>query len=330
VRAIAQAREVDARSVVVGAGSSALIFLAFRLWLGPASRALILDPTYGEYAHVLERVVDCAVDRFELQRNEGYRVDPARLADRIARKDYDLVALVNPNSPTGVHVPRADLIEILKCAPERTRVWVDETYVEYAGQNASVERFAAESRNVVVCKSMSKVYALSGLRVAYLCGAPGLVREIRPITPPWAVGLPAQVAAVAALQDPEYYARRYRQTHALRLGLAARLAVEGKIEVVAGIGPPLLCHLPEDGPDAASVCASASRAGVYLRDAGSMGAGLGRHALRIAVKNRVANRRVVQVIDQALGAVRRASGIHRRPRGARGLLEASTPDQTSS
>lgn len=50
-----------------------------------------------------------------------------------------------------------------------TRIWIDETYIDYVDPKLSLESFAAVSPNVIVCKSMSKVYALSGLRVAYRC-----------------------------------------------------------------------------------------------------------------------------------------------------------------
>ena len=170
-RAIALARGVQADSILPGAGSSDLIFLALRHWLKPESRVLILDPTYGEYPHVLECVIGCQAERLTLCRSEGYRLDPGRLVDCLA-ESYDLVVLVNPNSPTGRHVPREELIAVLRHAPPATRIWVDETYVEYAGPDQSPETFAAASENVIVCKSMSKVYALSGVRAAYLCAGP--------------------------------------------------------------------------------------------------------------------------------------------------------------
>ena len=59
---------------------SDLIFLAFRQWLYPSnSRALVLDPTYGEYLHILRQVIGCKVDQFPLHRGENYRVDLQRL-----------------------------------------------------------------------------------------------------------------------------------------------------------------------------------------------------------------------------------------------------------
>src|SRR5262249_13274120 len=76
LRTIARVRDVPLECLVPGAGSSSLIFLAFRHWLTPASRVLILDPTYGEYPHVLEQVIGCRVDRLVLCRRDGYQLDP--------------------------------------------------------------------------------------------------------------------------------------------------------------------------------------------------------------------------------------------------------------
>src|SRR6266850_1229630 len=179
-----------------------------------------------------------------LSHRDLYQLDLDRLVAALS-DGYDLVVLVNPNSPTGRHVPRERLEAVLRRAPAATRVWIDETYVEYAGVGQSLERFAAHSENLIVCKSMSKVYALSGARAAYLCAGPHQLEELRAITPPWVVSLPAQVAAVRALQDPEYYAARYRETGALREELADQLR-SLSWEVVPGIANFLLCHLPTD------------------------------------------------------------------------------------
>jgi histidinol-phosphate/aromatic aminotransferase/cobyric acid decarboxylase-like protein/GNAT superfamily N-acetyltransferase len=298
IETIAERRGVMAENILPGAGSSDLIFRALRQWLTPASHALILDPTYGEYAHVLERVISCTVDRLTLSREQGYEVDLPRLAAALA-DGYDLVVLVNPNSPTGRHVSRAQLERVLSRAPLRTRVWVDETYVEYAGPGESLERFAAQSENVIVCKSMSKVYALSGARAAYLCAGPHQLEELRAITPPWVVSLPAQVAAVRALRDPGYYSARHAETAALREGLAAQLRALGW-EVLPGIANFLLCHLPEDGPDAAWIVRRCREQGLFLRDASGMGSCLGSHALRIAVKDAGTNQRMAAILRQTI------------------------------
>ncbi|HEX4264137.1 MAG TPA: histidinol-phosphate transaminase [Verrucomicrobiae bacterium] len=303
VHAIARARGVRPENILPGAGSSDLIFLALRHWLTPSSRVLILDPTYGEYAHVLKHVVRCRVDRIALARGNGYRLDLEEFA-RFAARGYDLIVLVNPNSPTGQHVPRVELKKALRAVPCGTRVWIDETYIEYAGPDESLERFAASSANVVVCKSMSKVYALSGARAAYLCGPMAMMEDLRAINPPWAVSLPAQVAAVAALRDPDYYAARYAETHRLRDELAERLSEQTGWEVLPGIANFLLCHLPENGPGAAMVVKHCRARGLFLRDAGAMGRGLGNYAVRIAVKDAETNERMLQIISEVNNRLR--------------------------
>ena len=298
IRTIARVRGVEPENVLPGSGSSTLIFLALREWLTAASRVLLLDPTYGEYAHVLEEVIGCRVTRLPLPREDGYRLDPAHLSEALSQ-GYDLAVLVNPNSPTGAHVPRSVLEAVLAAAPAHTRIWIDETYVEYAGEGQSLERFAAASRNVMVCKSMSKVYALSGARAAYLCGPAEVLRALRRYTPPWAVSLIGQVAAVEALQDPGYYAARYAETRMLREALAAELERLG-LSVVPGVANFILGHLPAGGPNAAAVVEECHAHGLFLRDTGGMGAQMGTHTLRTAVKDAETNRKIVEILECVL------------------------------
>ena len=303
VQAISDARGIPSDSIAVGAGSSSLIYLAFREWLTQNSRVLLPDPTYGEYAHVLEEVIGCRTDRLPLSRADGFRIDPDYLLWAIAQARYDLVVLVNPNNPTGRLLPRALLEPVLATAPSYTRIWIDEAYVEYAGRDESLEATAADSPHVVVCKSLSKAYALSGARAAYLCGHPSRMRPLRRLTPPWAVSLPAQVAAVAALRDPAYYEARYRETVLLRKALAASLrsAIPG-VDVFEGVANFVLCTLPSSGPDAATVCERCRMHNVYLRDFATMSRQLGRHALRISVKEATTNVRIVDVLARAVAA----------------------------
>jgi histidinol-phosphate/aromatic aminotransferase/cobyric acid decarboxylase-like protein len=252
---------------------------------------------YSEYAHVLEQVIGATVDRLPLSRANRYEVDLDRLHNSL-QDGYDLVVLVNPNSPTGRHIPRQALETILRSVPSRTRVWVDETYIEYAGVGESLERFAAQSDNVIVCKSMSKVYALSGMRVGYLCAGAHQLEALRSITPPWVVGLPAQLAASLALGDPDYYAARYGETRELREQLRAQLGpVEW--ETITGVGNFLLAHLPENGPSARDLIQDCERRGLFLRNAGLMGSQMGPRAVRVAVKDAATNARMVNIIHAA-------------------------------
>ena len=299
VSRIADTRGVARDSVIAGAGSSSLIFLALRHWLTRESRALVLDPSYGEYTHVLENVVRCSIDRLVLNREEGYRVDPEQL-ERHLRGGYDLVVIVNPNNPTGRHVPRKDLERVIRGAPRETLFWVDETYVDYVHRDESLERFAGQSENVVVCKSMSKMYALSGLRVGYLCGPPRMIQPLRLLNAPWAVSLPGQIAAVTAFEDDEYYSRRYQETHTLRNRLTSGLQSLGISEITPGTANYLLFRLPDEGPTAQELIERCRKGNLFLRNASATSTVLDGRYVRIAVKDAHTNWRMAEILGRAL------------------------------
>lgn len=294
--AIAEARGVQPASVLAGAGSSDLIFRALPRWLNCSSRVLLLDPTYGEYAHILEKVIGCRVERLTLRREGSYDV-PVDALRRALASPYDLIVLVNPNSPTGRHLSAETLGPLLKFAHPATRVWVDETYVDFVDSAQSLESLAAQSENIIVCKSMSKAYALSGARVAYLCASPHQLEELRAFTPPWAVSMVAQLAAVRALESPGYYAARWLETTSLREQLAADLRSLGW-EIIPGVANFLLCHLPEDGPTASHIVAKCREHGLFLRNATRMGSRLGERAIRVAVKDEETNRRMMDILGR--------------------------------
>ena len=223
-----------------------------------------------------------------------YEVDPPALAERI-RRGVDWVVLVNPNSPTGSHLERGELRRIIADSPAATRFWIDETYVDYVAADQSLEHDAASSSRIVVCKSMSKVYALSGVRAAYLCGPPSLLEGLARVSPPWGVSLPAQMAACAALGAADYYEARWRETHRLRSGLREGLRALGW-RVFPGCANFLLCQLPDGGPTAADVVREARTEGLFIRDVQPMGQRFDGRALRVAVKDEATSRAMLQIL----------------------------------
>ena len=299
--AIAAARALPADSLTVGAGSSDLIFRAFGRWLTPDSRVLLLDPAYGEYAHVTEEVIGCRVDRLRLHREDGWRLDPQRLADATCSGDYDLVVVVNPNNPTGRHAPAGELRAVIAATPARTRWWIDEAYLGYVGLSESLSDLAAADPRVVVCSSLSKMYALSGVRAAYLVAEPDTAARLRRWTPPWPVSLPGQMAAVAALRDPAHYTECWRRTHVLRRRLAAELAESSPVVTVdESVANFVTVTLPAVGPGAARLVDECRRQGVHLRDLSPMSPRYEGRTVRIAVREPAGNARIVTAFGDAL------------------------------
>lgn len=295
VKIIAEVRGIKEQYILPGAGSSDLIFLSLTKLLNKKSNVLIIDPCYGEYIHVLENVIQCCVTRFNIYRDEGFIINTGNLLKEI-NKGYDMVVLVNPNSPTGVHTQKKVLEELLLKIPVSTIVWLDETYIEFVGSSESLEKFAIKTENVIVCKSMSKVYALSGVRAAYLCCSPHLIEILKQFTPPWAISLPAQAAAITALLDSKYYQQKYAETNILRNRLKQDLQQLGVDEVINGVANFLLFYLPAHFPQIDKFLESCKQKNLYLRDVSNMGKNIGLNAVRIAVKDEVTNNRMIDII----------------------------------
>jgi histidinol-phosphate/aromatic aminotransferase/cobyric acid decarboxylase-like protein len=176
-------------------------------------------------------------------------------------------------------------------------VIIDETYIEYCGSNESIETECERSPNLIVLKSMSKVYALSGLRVGYMVASREAVSKVAKWMPPWAVSLPAQVAAVEALGDDEYYQRRYAETHDLRQELVSALMRSVRVRAYPSSTNLVLLEVQTS---AQAILEGMQRRGVFVRNCDSMGSRLGDRFLRIAAKNREQNERIAEALQAAV------------------------------
>ena len=156
--------------------------------------------------------------------------------------------------------------------------------------------------NIVICKSMSKVYALSGVRCAYLCGPASMIEELRPLSPPWAVSLPGQIAACEALRSTSYYEEKWRETHELREELGNELKQLGW-KVFPGCANFLLCQLPPNQPLVRDLVDACRKQKLYLRDVTSMGKRFDERTLRIAIKDKQTNLKALQILRGVLAKV---------------------------
>jgi len=299
IKTISEHRTLNQESILPGAGSSDLIFRIFNQWLRPSSKVLILDPTYGEYSHILNKIIKCKVERLELKREEGYNINIDKLREKLNQK-FDLFVWVNPNSPTGLHINKNEVERLLLNNKGCERIWIDETYVEYAGREQTLERFAEKSNNVFVCKSMSKVYALSGLRAAYLCANPNNIWPLKRITPPWVISLPAQIAATYALKQEDYYIKKYQETHELRDKLELQLKQIGIDEIIPGIANFIMFHVGNDKFSASRIVNECKLKKLYLRDLSGMGTSFEDDAIRMAVKDLNTNNKMIAILRECL------------------------------
>lgn len=208
IDAIAEHRKLDSSCISLGAGSSEIIHRVLPMLFGKGP-AVILDPTYSEYGFVFSRD-GIAIHRYRLKPEDDFKIDVTALIEFC--QAASIVVLVNPNNPTGQALSRSQILRIRDELPQRTTLWVDEAYVDYCPAGTTVEHDASKIDGLYVLKSLSKAYALSGIRAAYLTCTPKAANEIKRRTPPWIIGTSAQRAGCAALGDTAYYKRRWIET----------------------------------------------------------------------------------------------------------------------
>jgi histidinol-phosphate aminotransferase len=193
--AVARMHGAEAAHVCIGNGSDDLLNLLVRCFCGPGAAAAIPLPSYSLYP-VLIGIQDGSAIPLQMDR------DMALPVERIAASGARILFLTSPNAPTGVGFENAEIVRLLGCFDGI--VVVDEAYAPFARENAS-GLFRAHP-NLVIVRTLSKAYALAGLRVGYALANAETIGLIDRVRDSYNVGRLAQVAALAAVGDPDYYA----------------------------------------------------------------------------------------------------------------------------
>jgi len=272
--------DLPASQVVVGAGSVELIWALARAFAGPDRRGLIVSPAFGEYEQALRATgaavvsVEMAAPRFGFPSQE---LEAALAASSIAT-----AFICRPSNPCLTAAPDGELAAIARRWPATLFV-VDEAYLPMFDGIDGVPL----APNIAVLRSLTKIFALPGLRLGYLLAPPPIAAAVQAALPPWNVSSPAQAAGVVAARlMASHLAPIREQIAALRSSLAERLAsVAGR---PAQAGGPFLLYQSEDAP---ALVGRLREQGVQVRHAASFG--LPRY-IRIGVRTEPDQERLVR------------------------------------
>lgn len=285
---------VDPGSIVCGNGSTELIYLIARA-LKPAT-VVIPAPTFQEYerAVVLQnRAARITIKHPLLNRSDDFDLNPDYFIH--AMEDAQLAFLCNPNNPTGRLVKKNALLAIADAARQlRCYLVVDEAFIDFTPA-ASVIRAVAENPYLVVLRSLTKFYALSGLRIGFAVAPPEICGLLKRHKEPWTVNTLAQRAGCAALGDTAY------QKETLALIKAEKKSMERELKRL-GIDyvPSAVNYYLLRMDNAQEIGAALRRKGILVRDCANF-TGLDGSYMRIAVKSKRDNRRLLNELGNELG-----------------------------
>ncbi len=197
-RSVAWRHNLNLENVVVGNGSSALIYLLARV-LKP-QKALIWEPTFTEYERALRQSNSQVINLPSWDPEKKILLED--LLEATVDAQPDLVFLCNPNNPTGALWSLAELECIVSEFKKAKIICVlDEAFIDFVGAEFSFAARVNDFDNLIVLRSLTKIYALAGLRCGYLLCGPSLNRHISDSLEPWSLNSVAIAAAIVALEN---------------------------------------------------------------------------------------------------------------------------------
>ena len=279
--------------ILVTSGATEALSLAIR-GLRPR-RVGVLAPAYRDIERAAAQA-GAKVTFLKASEARGFTHD-WDLAARWAR-GRDLVALGTPNNPTGRVTAPEVLARLAEAAPD-TLFLVDEAFLDFldAPEAWSLARGGAAPENVLVLRSFTKCYAIPGLRLGYAAGDRKLIARLKAAGEPWSVNALAQAAGLACLKEADYARRLRALVREERDFLSAGLARFG-FKVYPSQANFILVRLA--GPAAAWV-ERLGRNGILVRDASDF-PGLGKRHVRIAVRTRKENARLLAAMGAGVSA----------------------------
>ena len=279
---------VGTDEIAVANGSTELIHLLPRMVGG--KRGLIVAPAFAEYALALKRS-GWQFDYLTLKSGDGFALSLQGLQERLA-EGYDLLFICNPGNPTGALIAKSDIEGVIRvCDESGTFLVLDEAFIDFC-EGESAKELIRKCRRGVLLRSMTKFFAMPGLRLGYAIGAPQTVDAITSMQDPWSVNTAAQAAGIASLSDADYCRRTRNYVGEERERLAAGLAGIPRINVFPSRANYILAEI-RCGLSAAKLRSRLLEQGILIRDCGNF-QGLDDRFFRVAVRPRAENELLVQ------------------------------------
>ena len=197
-RRLSQELGVSTDNILAGNGTTELIRLVTLTYFGRGDSVLILEPTYGEY-EVACQIVGAETVKQRGNAENNFVPDTGETVNLIRQHHPQGIFICNPNNPTGKYLSRQE-IEMVLAAGEDTLFIIDEAYIQFVENGWSAIDLTSQG-NVIILRSMTKDYALAGLRLGYAIAGREIIDNLRRVCPPWNVNIVAQKAGVAALED---------------------------------------------------------------------------------------------------------------------------------
>lgn len=290
VHAIAEHYCLQAEQIVPGNGTSELLFAAIRAF--GVDRAVIPVPSYIDYQKACARA-GVAVHPVLLQAEDDFQPDLTLLAAKL--QDGDLVIIGQPNNPTGRMADRQQLLDLADAQP-KVLFLVDEAFAGFVPDYTSLAGFRD---NIITLCSLTKLFAVPGLRLGFLAASAKICHVLRQQLSPWSVNSLAQAAGTAMVNDQEYILKSREVVRRNRDLLCTELEKISAIRFFPSTANFLLLHLSVEINAAQLADRLLSSSRIAVRVCANY-QGLDDSYLRVAVRDRTENEQLAAALQAIL------------------------------
>lgn len=196
-RSIAAIYNIPIDNILIGNGASELIWLLCFAFIQPGEPVLVFMPTFGEYARCAS-LMGAMIESIEAPPENHFIWPLDKIEKTIELINPRLIFICNPNNPTGTGIDYDELLALVKDHPN-TKFIIDEAYIEFTTRIKSL--IGNELKNLIVLRSLTKYYALAGLRLGFIYGDPEIIQKTTNVRPSWNINAAAQAAGVAAIKS---------------------------------------------------------------------------------------------------------------------------------
>jgi len=288
---------IDSKNILAGNGSSELFYLSVRA-VSPI-KVLIPAPTFVEYEQAARSVsASCIFVNYE-KKNQEFKIDLQKIIKKTANSN--LLFFCNPNNPTGSLLDKEEILFLIKkCRENDCFIFIDEAFIDFVDdiKNKSVIKNIQKYSNALVFRSLTKFFAIPGIRLGYIVGNKNLINKIKVCQPDWPVNLFAQMVGKEVISDINYISQTRELIKREKEFLSKSLEKIKQLKLYKSYANFILIEIKDKSLTSGALAEKLGRDyKILIRDCANF-RNLGNNFFRIAIKNRHENILLINSLKQ--------------------------------
>ena len=307
-KALAKKYACDNKNIVVGNGSTELFYLIPRAIL--AKQGFLFQPTFSEFRRafqcngILINEIKCnEEDLFKVDINKIYdyklNANQSHIANGTTQYEK-IIFLCSPNNPTGYLIKKDDILKLTNDLPD-TLVVVDEAFMEFTlePEKNSVISYASKTNNLIVVRSLTKLFGIPGIRLGFLVAHYKTVEKLLNYKEPWSVNSFAQFCGTVSIKDERFIVDSREYTNKEKAFLFNELSKIRGIQVFEPSVNFILVKITIDNLNATILYKKLIKFGIVIRNCSNFTT-LSEKYFRIAVRRHDENVKLLDTIKKVI------------------------------